>query len=198
MILGSLANSIAGQDPVSVRGSWQRHLPARYLPQAMEGRASYSRWGRARGFPVLYLGRPADSVVVEAYRHLVDPVDDPTILDHLAPRALVTAQVSVTEILDLRTSAARVELGLTVAQLRSATDDRRAYEACQEVAAAAHQQGLHGLIAPAATTLGETLALFADRLPAGEVPVITAEQLWDRLPSDPRARRPSLRVVRST
>ncbi len=84
MILGSLANSIAGQDPVSVRGSWQRHLPARYLPQAMEGRASYSRWGRARGFPVLYLGRPADSVVVEAYRHLVDPVDDPTILDHLA------------------------------------------------------------------------------------------------------------------
>lgn len=162
----------------------------------MEGRASYSRWSRARSFPVLYLGRPIDSVVVEAYRHLVDPVvDDPNILDHLVPRALVTAQVSVTEILDLRTATARVELGLTMPQLMSGTEDRVAYRACQEVAAAAHQQGCHGLVAPAATGMGEILTLLTDRLPAGEIPVIIDEVVWDRLPADPRRHRRRLRAV---
>lgn len=191
----SLSNSIAAQDPVKVTGSWQRHLPAQFLPQALEGRASYSRWGRPRGFPLVYLGRPGDSVVVEAYRHLVDPVDDPQILDHLVPRVLVTVQVSVTTILDLRTAAARVDLGLTVSQLVSGTEDRPAYQACQEVAAAAHQQGFHGLVAPAATDMGETLALFTDRLPASETPVVTDELLWERLPGDPRGRHRHLRAV---
>jgi hypothetical protein len=196
--MDSLANSIAGQDPAPVKGTWQRHLPARFLVRAMEGRTGYSRWGRGLGFPILYLGRPTDSVVVEAYRHLVDPVDDPTIRDHLAPRALVTADVAVTEILDLRTSKARMELGLTLAQIQSATHDRAAYGACQEVASAAHQQGFHGLVAPAATGLGETLALFSDRLPAHEIPVVTIEALWDRLPDDPRVRTRHLRVVPPT
>lgn len=196
--MDSLANSIAGQDPAPVKGSWQRHLPARFLVRAMGGRTGYSRWGRDIGFPILYLGRPTDSVVVEAYRHLVDPVDDPTIRDHLAPRALVTADVAVTEILDLRTSKARMELGLTLAQIQSATHDRAAYGACQEVASAAHQQGFHGLVTPAATGLGETLALFSDRLPAHEIPVVTIEALWDRLPDDPRVRTRHLRVVPPT
>lgn len=43
--------------------------------------------------------------------------------------------------------------------------DASAYEACREVVAAAHHQGFHGLVAPAATELGVTLALFSDRLP---------------------------------
>ena len=193
----TLANAIAGQDPVTVTGSWQRHLPARFLATAMEGRRSYSRWGRNPGFPVLYLGRPAASVLVEAYRHLVDPVDDSTILDHLAPRVLVTANVDVTEILDLRSPTARVELRLSLTQIQSATDDRAAYAACQEVAAAAHQQGFHGVIAPAATELGQTLALFSDRLPASEVPTKTDEVLWDRLPDDPRGRASHLSVVKT-
>ncbi len=146
----------------------------------------YSRWGRDQGFPVLYLGRPADSVVVEAYRHLVDPVEDAEIRNHLAPRVLVTAEVSVAEILDLRRAASRIELGLSLRQIQSATDDRAAYAACQKVAAAAHQQGFHGIVTPAATQLGETLALFSSRLLPHEVPVVTDEVLWERLPDDPR------------
>lgn len=194
-----LANAIAGQDPVEITGSWQRHLPARFLARAMDGRTGYSRWGRDPGFPLLYLGRPTDSVVVEAYRHLVDPIEDPTIRDHLAPRALVTADVAVTEILDLRSSRTRFELDLTLQQIQSATDDRAAYEACQEVAAAAHQQGFHGIVTPAATHLGDTLALFSDRIPAHEVPSVTDEVLWDTLPADPRAGGvPHLQIVRRT
>lgn len=192
----SLANAIAGQDPVHVTGSWQRHLPARYRDRAMEGRVAPSRWGRDPGFPILYLGRPVDSVVVEAYRHLVDPVEDPEIRNHLAPRVLVSADVDVTEILDLRSARCRMELGLTLTQIQSPTDDRAAYEACREVAAAAHQQGYRGLVAPAATLLGETLALFSSRLPTAEIPVVTDEMFWEQLPDDPRvALRPALRVV---
>lgn len=194
--MDSLANAIAGQQPVRVVGSWQRHLPARFRDRAMEGRQAYSRWGRGAGFPVLYLGRPEASVVVEAYRHLVDPVDNPDLINHLAPRVLVTADVDVTEILDLRSAKTRMELGLTIAQIQSANNDRAAYAACQEVAAAAHQQGFHGVVAPAATAMGETLALFSARLPRHEVPVVKAEAFWEGLPDDPRAQR-RLRIVRS-
>lgn len=184
--MGSLANAVAGQDPVIVTGSWQRHLPAKYRDRAMEGRTAYSRWGRERGFPVLYLGRPTESVVIEAYRRLVDPVENPALRDELAPRVLVTADVNVTEILDLRTATARFAVGLSLTQIQSGTNDRKAYAACQEVAAAAHQQGFHGIVVPAATQRGETLALFTNLLPATEVPVVTKEIFWERLPDDPR------------
>lgn len=194
--MDSLANAVAGLDPVTVTGSWQRHLPARFKDRPLEGRSAYSRWGRKLGFPLLYFGRPTDSVVVEAYRHLVDPaVDDPNIREQLAPRVLVTAEIRVTEILDLRSARARMELGLSLSQIQSPTDDRLAYAACQEVAAAAHQHGFHGLIAPAATELGETLALFSNRLPAAEAPTLTNSVPWDRLPDDPRAGA-RLRLIR--
>lgn len=185
----SLANAVAGLAEVSetVTGVWQRHLPARFRDSALEGRSAYSRWGRKPGFPLLYLGRPTTSVTVEAYRHLVDPVvDDPNILDHLTPRVLATIQVHVTEILDLRTARARMELRLPLDQIQSPTDDRSAYAACQEVAAAAHQHGFHGLVTPAATGLGETLALFTDNLPEVELPKLTEVTAWDSLPDDPR------------
>lgn len=127
----------------------------------------------------------------------MDPVEDPEIRNHLAPRALVTAEVAVTEVLDLRRARSRMELGLTMKQIQSAADDRAAYAACQEVAAAAHQQGFHGIVAPAATERGETLALFSNRLPGREVPVVTEEVFWDKLPDDPRLEsKPMLRVVK--
>lgn len=194
--MNSLANAVAGLDPVSVTGSWQRHLPARFRDRPLEGRSAYSRWGRRLGFPILHFGRPTASVVVEAYRHLVDPaVDNPDIREQVAPRVLVTAEIDVTGILDLRTARARMELGLSLAQLQSPTYDRNAYAVCQEVAAAAHQHGLHGLIAPAATELGETLALFTNRLTAAEAPALTGTVAWDQLPDDPRAAA-RLRLVR--
>lgn len=197
--MSSLANAIAGQPSTPITGTWFRHLPARYATTAMDGRASYSRWGRDRGFPLLYLGQPPDSVIVEAYRHLIDPVVDapPGYAATLTPRVMVTATVSVTNILDMRTSRARMETGLTLQQMQSDTNDDAAYASCQEVASAAHQQGFHGLIAPAATQRGETLVLFTNRLPPAEVPTVTNQELWTPFPSDPRiASSPSLRIVR--
>lgn len=40
-------------------------------------------------------------------------------------------------------------------------------------------------MAPAPTGLGETLALFEQHLSADELPILTAEEVWEGLP-DPR------------
>lgn len=66
------------------------------------------------------------------------------------------------------------------------------YAACWDVARAAHQFGLHGILAPSTTNLGETLALFDGHLPAAEQPELLTAEVWDQLPADPRR----LRVVR--
>jgi hypothetical protein len=181
----SLPARLAQATPVSLDGVWQRHVPAKFVAGALEGRTATGRWGTENGFPVLYLGRPTDSVVVEAYRHLIDPVADSP-APPIRPRALVTCEVSVSQILDLRSATNRILSNLTMQQLQSETRDRDAYRACQNVAAAAHQLEFHGLIAPAATEMGETLVLFTDRLAADETPTHTTDEFWTELPPDPR------------
>ena len=195
----SLAALIAASGVTSVDGIWQRHASARYPHTILAGRQGYGRWGTPTGFPVLYLGRPTESIIVEAYRHLIDPIDDPAILHALQPRLLVTCQLDVTEILDLTSARTRLQVHLTLDDLQSDTADRDAYARCQHVAQVAHQLGRHGILAPAATHLGETLALFTDRLPDAERPArVTDDKLWTTLPPDPRTATPtrSLRLVR--
>jgi len=105
--------------------------------------------GPPGGYSVLYLGRPHSSIVIEAYRHLVDPFADAGMTGEMvAPRRLLICEVSVTEILDLRTEEARRRVGLTMEDLTSEVDD---YEHCQMVGRVAHQLGIHGVLAPAAT-----------------------------------------------
>jgi RES domain-containing protein len=173
--------------PVKVAGTWQRHVPARFASTGLQGRSAIGRWGTETGHPVLYLGKPTDSVTVEAYRHLIDPVvTDGGAAPSVRPRVLITCEVSVTNILDLRSAATRALSGLTLKQLQSDTSDKAAYVACQNVSAAAHQLEFHGLLAPAATKLGDTLVLFTGLLPAEEHPVGTSEEMWLQLPPDPR------------
>ncbi len=136
-------------------------------------------------------------MVIEAYRHLVDPVEDYR-PGTVPPRVQVTCTVHVSEVLDLRTSLGRSEAGLTLAVLQSKTRDKDAYRQCQEVSAVAHQLGLHGLIAPAATQEGETLVLFPERLSPAETPTYVSMEHWDQLPADPRGHQAGghLRLVR--
>ncbi|RZS91590.1 RES domain-containing protein [Motilibacter rhizosphaerae] len=202
-----LAARLAELAEVSETGRWQRHSSVRLAARALDGYASDGRWGTKTGFPVLYLVRPTDSVVVEAYRHQVDPLDFDTEQDRqtfiagLLPRVLVTCEVSVTGLLDLRTATARAASGLAVQDLQCPTYDRAGYQRCQQVAQVAHQLGRHGLIAPAATGLGETLVLFTDLLPQQEKPTrIGEDETWASLPDDPRlpSPRPVLRLVRDS
>jgi hypothetical protein len=138
---------------------------------------------------VLYLGRPRASVTIEAYRHLVDPfAAEGMTAEMVAPRRLVLCEVAVTNILDLRDPSTLAPLGLTEAHLRSPIGE---YDQCWSVARVAHQLELHGILAPAATAFGETLALFDHHLPPTEMPILVGEETWERLPADPR----QLRVI---
>lgn len=114
------------------------------------------------------------------------------------PRTMIRCAVDVANLLDLRTATGRSHAGLTIQDLTCATTDRDGYARCQQVAQVAHQLRLHGVIAPAATGLGETLALFTDVLPEAETPSLLDDEPWHRLPSDPRATpQQTLRLVRS-
>lgn len=156
--------------------------------RTLTGSNAGGRWGPTGGYSVLYLGRPPDSVVVEAYRHLVEDVEGMT-PDRVGPRRLLTVDVALTNILDLRVAANRSRLNLPDDALRSEPGD---YARCQRIGRVAHQLGLHGIITPAATGLGETLAVFELHLSPEEQPVLRAEEVWPQLPPDPR----NLRVAR--
>lgn len=173
----NLANAIANAKNSTVVGTFQRHVS----PQVREltGTLAGGRWGPRGVYPVLYLGRPTASVVVEAYRLLVDDVEGMT-PGLVGPRRLLTCEVNVTNILDLREPEAMLAVGLSLDDLMGPHDT------CREVGLAAHQLGFHGVIAPAATGLGETLALFEHHLPAAELPRLVREEMWETLPSDPR------------
>lgn len=180
-----LAQDVAAAQRSAIAGRFERHVSQDW--RELTGSNSGGRWGPEGSYSVLYLGRPRASVTVEAYRHLVDPFADAGMTgDMVAPRRLLVCEVSVTEVLDLRGEAAQHRVGLTENDLIS---DVGAYGACHAVGRVAHQLGLHGIIAPAATGLGETLALFEQHLPADEMPVLVADELWDVLPADPRRLR---------
>jgi len=181
----NLANAVAGCGTVTIKGTFYRHASLSVRPAV--GSEAGGRWGRPGAYPVLYLGRPPDSVTVEAYRHLVDPFPGMT-GEMVAPRRFYTYEVSVHLVLDLSIAENLRAVGLTESDL---TGD---HARCQAVGAAAHQLGLHGLIAPAATELGDTLALFTRHLPDGELPNMVDQLVWDTLPADPR----KFRIIKGT
>jgi RES domain-containing protein len=181
-----LLAAIADLEPIHVDGTFERHASLRW--EELTPSAAGGRWGASRAFEVLYLGRPRDSVVVEAYRHLVDDeLDDAQALAAtVLERRIITCRVDVPDIVDLRPAAARSTLGLSASDLQSAVGH---YGACQAVGAAVHQLGLGGIIAPAATRLGETLALFPTNLAVERWPTVIGRDIWRGLPADPRRLR---------
>jgi hypothetical protein len=65
-----LAVAVAGCGTTRVTGTFERHVSL--AVRGLTGSAAGGRWGPPGAYSVFYLGRPRDSVVVEAYRHLVD------------------------------------------------------------------------------------------------------------------------------
>jgi hypothetical protein len=178
--------ALADVEPVEITGAFERHTSLKW--DQLQGSQAGGRWGAPGAYEVLYLGRPRDSVVVEAYRHLVEDEMDAAegLGAQVLERRVITCEVQVPKVLDLRSSDNRARIGLSDGSLRSEVGD---YEACQAIGAAAHQLQLNGIIAPAATGLGETLALFAFNLPVEQWPVVTATDIWRGLPADPRRLR---------
>jgi len=174
----TLISLVASAATTHVVGEFQRHTSPQY--RTLSGSRGGGRWGPPGAFPVIYLGRPTASIVAEAYRHLVD-VSSGMTGDQVGPRLLLTCDVSASNVLDVREVEVRDLLGLTTEDLTSFD-----YTRCQAIGAAAHQLGLSGVLAPAATGLGETLALFELNLAASEQPRLTDREIWAKLPADPR------------
>lgn len=181
-----LLAALAELKPIRVEGTFQRHSSLRW--EELNASAAGGRWGARRAFEVLYLGRPPASVIIEAYRHLVDDeLDNAQALAAAAlERRVITCRVAVPNVIDLRSRAAQHAVGLREAELCSEIGD---YDACQAVAGAAHELGAAGILAPAATRLGETLALYPTNLPVEHWPTVTAREIWYGLPADPRRLR---------
>jgi RES domain-containing protein len=172
-----LAAAVRRAGTAAVAGVFYRHQSLRW--SGLSASAAGGRWGPPGGFPVLYLGRPRESIVAEAYRHLVDPVEGMS-AELVGPRRLLVVEVALSRVLDLRKDSALEAVGLDPEALRGP------HARCQAVGSAAEEVGLEGVIAPAATGLGETLAVFADRLAEGRTPRVVSEEIWLRLPPDPR------------
>lgn len=179
----NLAVAVARAPYVRVRGEFLRHASPK--ERTLAGRPSGGRWAPTGAFPVLYLGRPEPSVVIEAYRHLVDGSELMT-PEMVGPRRLIVAIVDVDQIVDLTASDALDSLGLDREQLRTEPGD---YSACQALGAAAHQLGRKGVLAPAAEGDGQTLALFTNHLAEADMPRVITEEIWTALPADPRTLR---------
>jgi hypothetical protein len=188
---GELLAAISDLDPVEVKGDFERHCGLRW--EDLTPSAAGGRWGTRRAFEVLYLGRPRESVVVEAYRHLVDDeLDMPGALAAaVIERRVLTCEVRVENILDLRPQKARTTVDIADNDLFSEPGE---YRRCQAIGAAAHQLGRYGVIAPSASRLGETLALFSTNLPVEQLPTVKTRDIWRGLPPDPRR----LRAVEDT
>ena len=183
MTQSDLRSEVSKLEPVRVEGVFERHTSLRW-PELQPSRSG-GRWGARRAHDVLYLGRPRDSIVAEAYRHLVDDdLDDSRKLAAaVLERRLVIARVDISGIVDIRSRDAREKLQLTDDEIFSSVGD---YQACQRVGAAAFAVGSSGIIAPSATRLGETLALFTAHIGPADWPVVIRRDIWSSLPPDPR------------
>jgi len=176
----NLAVAVANARITTVAGVFYRHSSRRQA--VLGGSDAGGRWGPPKAFQVLYLARPFDSAVIEAYRWNVDPVEGMTAAQ-VAPRKLWTVEVHIRDVLDLTDQTSRDTVGLTAADLSSPL---RQYGPTQAVARAAHQLNLHGILAPAAEGGGQTLAVFDSALtPQESLTVQHIEDGW-RLPNDPR------------
>lgn len=168
----------------TVDGQWWRHTSRAVPPdQFLRGSTSGGgRWAVRDGNPILYLGRPRESVVIEAYRHLVDgtELDGP---EFVQPRQWLHVQVQIHRVLDLTGQANRGAVGLNRADLLTQIGH---YDRCRQVARAAAQLGnITAILAPAATGRGQTLAITPHLLePRDALELLDAE--FAPLPADPR------------
>jgi hypothetical protein len=178
-----LAAAVAQLSRIRVSGTFLRHTAIKH--PTISGHPVGGRWAPPDAFPILYLGRPEQSVVVEAHRHLVEATEGMR-PELVGPRLLLTCAVDVDDVIDLRSPEDWANVGLDLPALRSEVGD---YAPCQRLGAKAHQLGRTGVLAPSASGLGETLALFTNRLSSSELPVLTERVLWETLPHDPRRLR---------
>lgn len=157
MFFRALVGRLDAVGGVSLHSTAFRHVSAQTDPKSGIGaRIQGGRWNPPESFSTLYLGLSRDTVIAErrraAARQGLAPED-------FLPRDLYEFDVILHAVLDLREPATRESVGLSDAEL--VAEDARA---CQQIGEAAHYLGLEGIVAPSATSVGNVIAVFLDRL----------------------------------
>lgn len=136
---------------------WHQGSPRRAIESFADPARGSGRYHTAGGPGVWYASNQEQAAWAELFRHFLDEGVDP----FEVRRRIGAVAVTDLEVLDL-TSAA-VQSALVVTEHELIGDD---YAATQAVAAAAHQAGFEGLLAPSAALPGrQTLVVFANGMP---------------------------------
>jgi RES domain-containing protein len=138
----------------------EQHL-AQYLTDTLTGNMrAGARFNPPGEFGAVYMSLDPDTPIQELRRTYVRWLDTPRPEDIAAPRLLITCDVRLSAVADLRDGGECLSWGVTPASLLA--DD---WGACQDVARYIRRHH-EALLAPSATGQGTTLAIFADRLRA--------------------------------
>ena len=148
-----LVELVATRAPTVLSGTFYRHTSPAFEPLSGEGalRAG-GRWNVQGDFGAVYLADSPQGAVAEFLRmaSLAGLIPDAFL-----PRLLHSIEVNYVRVLDLTDAAVLSALHVRVDDVLA--DDRALSQA---IAAAARESGLDGVIAPAATGVGVTLAIF--------------------------------------
>lgn len=150
--------------------AFRHHDPSRNSLSGAGARTFGGRWNPPESFPVLYMGLSADVVEAEFIR--MATLQGRTVEDFL-PRSFVRYRVSLAKVLDIRSPETRDAARLSDSELFG---ENRA--ACQTIGEAAHHLGLEAILAPSATSAGETLSVFMDRLGGESSVEVTERTTW--------------------
>ncbi|MGI8793714.1 MAG: RES family NAD+ phosphorylase [Acidimicrobiales bacterium] len=157
--------------PTTWSGRSFRYTTARRDPLSGEGaRLHGGRWNPPDLFPVIYLAVPATTCMLELEIAAADNhIDVATQLQ--VPYKLHTIRVDDIAVLDLRDMQTQANLGLEPDDLSGPWD------ACQPIGHAAWFLELAGVLAPSATGVGLTLALFEHRAKPEQIHVEGSQPL---------------------
>jgi RES domain-containing protein len=170
-----LVACIDGLPATAYEGEAFRHLAPGYDPLSGRGaRIRGGRWNPSDSFSVLYLGLDRATVTAEFHRLAERERRDPS--DFL-PRSFYRYELTLQNLVDIRTADAADALGLSPAELSS---DQ--LEPCQRVGLAAHHAGREGILARSATGEGIVVALFLDAMQPRSTIAPTEMESWEATP----------------
>ena len=124
------------------------------------------------GYGAVYVALERTTAVAELKRRAAKLGRE---LKAFAPRALLTLDVVLRQVLDLTDATVRAEWDITLDDLGADFD----YERCHEVAEVARRDGYEAIRFPSATGEGVNLAVFYDQLHTGSYVVVRESEELD-------------------
>ena len=162
------------------RGSFVRAVPLRFMSSPIGAIGSIADGGRYNpigAFEVLYLAKMPDTAVREIALVVTDPTTGIEILAPKEPQMILTVDVSLADVVDLRKTAVRNALNVTRIALFNDWEDAvhcGLRPPTHALGIAAYAAGVEALISPSTKHHGWNLNVFLDNLRRGSTVEIHA------------------------